>query len=280
MTPGEKMHMLQRISFMGAVLILSGTAMAGPFSFNVQNDVYGTAQGGAVNGIPTANDDNDGLPDINDAANLLYGIAGLGTPFARNYQLDGLFLGDGDSIWQELGGGTVALIGLTAGNSNTIGVYTDLGVGSAQTNVLGPASGFGFTGDGSAANPFPAGFTGLSLGQSYGWFLNSSGSFYFSEPGLNSDQGIDHLMTFDMSALEGTTIYVNSGSGSTPFLLGANTFLLAWEDLPFQNGVAGDDDYDDMIYLITNAPRNAPEPTTLGLIAVGLVLGFGRRRRS
>jgi hypothetical protein len=277
--------MKRTILLAGAIALIGlGTAAAGPFSFNVDNDVYAVAQGGAVNGIPTARDDNDGLPDINDAANLLYSIAALGSPFGRNHHLDPLFVSS-DEIWQELGGGTVALIGLTAGNSNTIGVYTDLGVGNARTAVLGPNSGFGFVGNGTLANPFPAGLSGLALGQSYGWFLNSfdgaSNSLYFSEPGLNGDQGIDHLMTFDMSALAGTTIHINLGSGATPFTLGTDTFLLAWEDLPFQGGTAGDDDYDDMIYLITNVPRDATEPSSLTLLVAALAgLGLRRRRSS
>lgn len=259
------------------VAFLSGAAFAVPFSFNVQSDVYGVAQGGGVNGIPTARDDNDGLPDINDAANLLYGLAALGSPFGRNYNLDPLFVPN-DSIWQELGGGAVALVGLTAGNSNTIGTYTDLGVGNARSNVLGPNSGFGFTGNGTAASPFPAGSSGLAMGQNYGWFLHSNQNFFFSEPGLNFDQGIDHLMTFDMSALAGTTVYVNLGAGAVPLNLGPTTFLLAWEDLPFNGSTAGDDDYDDMLYLVTSVTTRVPEPGTLALMAIG-ALGLVRERR-
>ncbi len=41
-------------------------------------------------------------------------------------------------------GNPFGLIGLTAGNSNTIGVYTDIGVGAVKTAILGPYSGFGF----------------------------------------------------------------------------------------------------------------------------------------
>ena len=124
--------------------LVTGTAFAGPFSTNVTTDVYGVAQGGVVNGIPTANDNNDGNPDINDAINLMQGSA-----LARNVDADPLFV-DPDEVWAELNG-TIFLIGLTAGFSNTVGIYTDLGVGAVQTPVLGPFSGFGFAGDGTPA---------------------------------------------------------------------------------------------------------------------------------
>jgi len=224
---------------------------AAPFSNNIQNDVYEIAQGGPGNGIPTAHDNNDGIPDINDAINLLTGSA-----FARNFGVDPKFISN-DELWTELGNGDVALIGLTAGNLNTIGVYTDLGVGNLRTNVLGPINGFGFTGDGTIGNPYPAGMTGLILGQNFGWFLNSAGNNFFSQSNLNNDNGIDHLMTFDLSSLSGQTIFVDFGNGAVPLLLSGNTFLLAWEDLPFngQSQTAGDDDYDDMMYLVTGISR-------------------------
>ena len=225
---------------------------AAPFPANVANDVYGVAQGGAVNGIPTANDDNDGIPDINDALNLLTGGA-----VAQNVGYDNLFL-EPDELWHELGiSGEVALIGLTAGNQNTVGVYTDIGTGAVQTVVLATAPGSGFAGDGTIALPFPAGMTGLAPGQNYGWYLDStSGSgtnTFFSESALNPFQ-LDHMMTFDLSVLSGTVIYIDFGAGAVPLLLGTDTFLIAWEDLPFNTGTQtlGDDDYDDMMYIVTS----------------------------
>ena len=196
-------------------LLFVASAVAGPFPPNVTNDVYGVAQGGTVNGIPTANDLNDGLPDIFDAINLIQGSA-----LTRNVGADPLFVGT-DEIWTGVSG-NVALIGLTAGNANTLGFYTDLGVGAVQTPILGPFSGFGFTGNGTMANPYPAATTGLGSGASFGWYLNSvsgSGSTdFFSQAALNPN-GYDHMLTFDLPLANGTTIYVDYGSGPVAVLL-------------------------------------------------------------
>ncbi len=245
---------------LAAVLLFPNVSSvyAAPFSTNVATDVYGVAQGGAVNGIPTANDDNDGalcppdcVPDINDAINLLTGGA-----VPRNVGYDNRFT-EPDELWQDLGSGAVALIGLTAGFSNTVGVYTDLGVGAVRTDVLGPNTGTGFVGDGlTAATAFPAGMTGLASNQNFGWFLNANQqTLYYSETALNppGDGGLDHMMTYDLSDLGGTKLWVQFGAApAIEITLDKNTFLIAWEDLPFNGATLGDDDYDDMLYLVTS----------------------------
>lgn len=254
----------------GLLFAASGVASADPFSSNVTNDVYGVGQGGAVNGIPTANDNNDGSPDINDAINLMQG-----TSFARNVNVDSLFV-QPDDVWIETNG-QIALIGLTAGFQNTIGVYTDVGVGANQTNLLGPFSGFGFVGDGTAANPFPAAATSLGTGSSFGWFLNANGTQdYFSEPGLNP-AGFDHMMTFALPDADGKTFYLDFGAGATAVTL-TNPFLLAWEDLAFNGTTLGDDDYDDMMYVVGSVqPVPAPGAAMLGLIGLAMVHRLRRR---
>jgi len=174
-----------------------------------------------------------------------------------NVGYDDRFFGT-DEFWQEMGSGAVALIGLTAGHQNTVGVYTDLGTGAVQTVVLATAPGAGFTGDGTIGNPFPGGMTGLALNQNFGWFLDStpvggSTTTYFSEAALNPNS-FDHMMTFDLSDLSGNVIFVDFGViiGIQPIVLGSDTFLIAWEDLPFNGQTLGDDDYDDMMYLVTS----------------------------
>ncbi len=61
---------------------LSINAIADPFPSNVADDVYS----GIVNGIPTANDKNDGIPDIYDAINLI-----TGSSYTSNSQVDSFF---------------------------------------------------------------------------------------------------------------------------------------------------------------------------------------------
>jgi len=268
------------ISVIMAILLCVGPAMAVPFPDNLANDIYDSSP----DATPTARDKNDGEPDIFDAVNHL-----LGTTFDGNEDVDPYFV-EPDYVWQELNG-HIAIIGMTAGYSNTLGVYTGLASGDSKTQLIGPYSNkFEFLGDGTEIDPYPAALTTLGAGTEFGWYLYANQeTYYYSDPDLNSDN-LDHMMTFGLSGLVGKTVYTYTDSdndgvldedekGSVTAYTFSNPYLIAWEDLALESGALGDEDYDDMMYVVDYVAP-VPEPTTLLLIGTGLVVlaVIGRRR--
>ncbi|GAB1621282.1 hypothetical protein AAOGI_13320 [Agarivorans albus] len=259
-----------------ALALLHFSGQATPFSSNVINDVYHNQ----ANGVPTARDHNDGVPDLYDAVNLL-----LGTNYQSNADLDNRFVAN-DQLFVGEGSQSVALVGLTAGNHNTLGIYTDIGVGNDKTAILPSDPHYGFKGDGSTSQPF-SGVT-LDINGEFGWYLEQGGpltySTFYSENQLNG--GWDHTMTFAMPELNGQSRYLDIGGNIVEHIF-TNAYLIGWEDLPFgffEPGMLGDDDYDDMMYLVDfkpasiTTPVEASEPLSAWLLASGL-LGCCLQRR-
>jgi len=255
------------------------TCFAAPFTDAVANDYYSLSHGGTANGIPTANDHNDSAPDLYQAVNTL-----LGTSYTHNYQLDDRFVA-ADELFVGTGNHSVVLVGLAAKNVNSLGIYTDAGVGNNKTPAFGGQSGFYMTGNGSPLQPFIA--SQMEISGTFGWYLQSKQwntqqtLTFYSESALNTgDNGLDRMMTFTLDELNGKTYSLVDDSGVYDYTF-ENALLIGWEDMPFSNGKLGDEDYDDIMYLIDfRSTSEVPEPWTMALSALvaGGLLSARRRR--
>ena len=178
--------------------------------------------------------------------------------------------------WGGVNTGTFTFISLTADNSNSLRVY-DVANPGTKVLVLGPNSGFGYLGDGSAGNPFPAGLNPLTPGVNFGWSLLSAGNngslVWDSDPTQNSDS-FDHMLTYHLPTLSGKTVFIKLGNNVSQYTF-HDPFLLTWEDLPINGN--SDEDYDDTIFLVDRV-HPIPEPMSMMLLASGL-FGLGTLRR-
>lgn len=265
-----------------SLAVTAPAVLAAPFPAGVQNDVYS----GIVNGIPTPNDNNDKAPDLHDAVNAV-----LGTSYTRNSQLDDRFVSADEVFVSNYDGNhSVTLVGLAAANANTLGVYTDIGVGAAKTAITDPVSGYYVSGNGlSAASAFKA--AEFNVTGSFGFYLDSKQwdtgvtKTFYSQASLNAPHGgYDHMVTYALSELNGKTFWLDQGNGAYEYTF-ENALLIGWEDLGLKNGKLGDEDYDDIMYLIDFRTKpqdnDVPAPAALLLSALALAgLGFAKRRHA
>lgn len=182
----------------------------------------------------------------------------------------------GDKYWQLSASGSSAatMIIEVAGyaGSNQFGIYDAanpankvfLFNGAAttgdQTNVAIKATGAVWVNNVATGTVFS--------GPTFGYFLQSPAGTFYSNDALNPG-GTDHMVAF-----QGTGDLVTI-PGNYPGEWMQNQYILGWEDLP-----VGDNDFDDMV-LMVDLVKPVPEPTTLGLMGLGLLglMAAARRKK-
>jgi len=230
----------------------------------------------------------------------------LGTNYTNNAQVDSLESTGNTSTWMQTGNGGYSVIGVGAAATNTLDVYNAATPGTLISPLGTGFSGVpgGPTGNGTIGNPYIGASSVFPVGTDFGFAISSAYSSpfnvgingtvssvdtWYSNPAYNStsnpavNDNYDHMLTYNLDALSGTTMYVmDPTTGLTTQVTLENPYLLAFEDQPinFADGSQSDMDYNDLTILV-NGAAPVPEPVTVALFGVGLLAmaGFAMRRK-
>jgi hypothetical protein len=172
----------------------------------------------------------------------------------------------GDEYWQGLlaSGDNAVMLLEVAGHAplNTFGIFQEGQAGITYTQIFAG-------GDSSTVNNTKS----LSIpGGQFGFYLEFQGTYFYSVASKNAG-GYDQLVTY-----QGPFGGVTTVGGQ---LWNQNSYLLAWEDLPYANS---DKDYNDMVLMIRvqDRPDDRKVPdngSTALLIGFGLLTLVGMRRK-
>ncbi len=159
--------------------------------------------------------------------------------------------------------------------SNTFGVY-DAGNILSKVQLFNGAATGGLGGttttlkiDGafkvSVNNLYQTTFSG----KTFGYYLSGPGGTFYSDNNLNEGKS-DHMVAF-----QGKNDGFDVEGGSDFSTWTPNEYVLGWEDVAFPGA---DSDYNDMVLMVESV-KPVPEPTTIGLMGLGLIGVFAAARR-
>lgn len=167
-----------------------------------------------------------------------------------------------DKYWQSIlstGDNAVMLLEV-AGHAplNTFGIFQVGQQGITHTEIFNGAAAAGA----SASLTVPTG--------AFGFYLAFQGTYFYSDPNLNS-----HIGGYDqLASYRGPFGGVTTVAGQ---LWDQNSYLLAWEDLPY---AGSDKDYNDMVLMIRVQENQVPDSGATALMILGgLATLAGLRRK-
>lgn len=184
-----------------------------------------------------------------------------------------------DSYWSLTASGTSAatMIIEIAGNASTnvMGLYDMAnpankvvlfnGAATGGTKVAVTIDGAGLVKTIDLATPALIG-SATFAGNAFGYYLTGAGGTFYSDPTLNG--GVDQMVSFAGKG-DGFAIQLPNYATWTP-----DEYILGWED----TGAGSDRDFNDMVVMVESV-KPIPEPTTMGLMGLGLLGMFAAARR-